>query len=208
MFFKLLYEGIVQSLGQLTANKLRTFLSLLGITIGIFCIIAVLSAVDSLEDNIKGSFEKLGNDVLYITKMPWNEDPSQNYFKYLRRPNATYKELEAVKARVQNSSLAAIQVYIGSSNLKYKSSSINGAFVLAVSYDYNEIYKMEYDYGRFFTPFEFESGADKVGRCASPDGSSRCGGWPAGRTPPPCRCGAWGRGSRESRGWSADPAPP
>lgn len=102
MFFKLLYEGIVQSLGQLTANKLRTFLSLLGITIGIFCIIAVLSAVDSLEDNIKGSFEKLGNDVLYITKMPWNEDPSQNYFKYLRRPNATYKELEAVKARVQN----------------------------------------------------------------------------------------------------------
>ena len=64
MFFKLLYEGIVQSLGQLTANKLRTFLSLLGITIGIFCIIAVLSAVDSLEDNIKGSFElkdNLGN---------------------------------------------------------------------------------------------------------------------------------------------------
>lgn len=162
MFFKLLYEGVLQSLGQLTANKLRTFLSLLGITIGIFCIIAVLSAVDSLEDNIKGSFEKLGNDVLYITKMPWNEDPSQNYFKYLRRPNATYKELEAVKARVQNSSLAAIQVYIGSSNLKYKSSSINGAFVLAISYDYNELYKMEYDHGRFFTPFEFESGADKV----------------------------------------------
>ena len=104
MFLRLLYEGILQSFGQLVANKLRTFLSLLGISIGIFCIIAVLSAVDSLEDNIKGSFEKLGNDVLYITKMPWNEDPSQNYFKYLRRPNASHNDLVAMKARVQNAS--------------------------------------------------------------------------------------------------------
>jgi putative ABC transport system permease protein len=162
MFFRLFYEGMLQSIGQLAANKLRTFLSLLGITIGIFCIIAVLSAVDSLEDNIKGSFEKLGNDVLYITKMPWNEDPDENYFKYLRRPNATYKELEAVKTKVKNASLVALQVFIGGSNLKYKTNSISGAFVLAVSYDYNDMYKIEYDHGRFLTPYEYETGADKV----------------------------------------------
>jgi putative ABC transport system permease protein len=162
LFLRLFYEGFNQSLGQLAANKLRTFLSLLGITIGIFCIIAVLSAVDSLEDNIKGSFEKLGNDVLYITKMPWNEDPDENYFKYLRRPNATYGELEAVKAKVKNASLAAIQVFIGGASLKYKNNSINGAFALAVSYDYNDMYKIEYDKGRFLTPFEYEGGEDKI----------------------------------------------
>ncbi|MEP7268665.1 MAG: ABC transporter permease [Saprospiraceae bacterium] len=162
MFLRLLYEGIVQSFGQLVSNKLRTFLSLLGISIGIFCIIAVLSAVDSLEDNIKGSFEKLGNDVLYITRMPWAEDPDENYFKYLRRPNANYGELEAMKARVKNASLAAIQVFIGGANLKYKSNSISGAFILAVSYDYNDMYKIEYQSGRFLTPFEYESGADKI----------------------------------------------
>lgn len=162
MFLRLLAEGIQQSLGQLFANKLRTFLSLLGITIGIFCIIAVLSAVDSLEDNIKGSFEKLGNDVLYVNKMPWNEDPDQNYFKYLRRPNATYDELEAVKAKVKNSSLAALQVFIGSGVLKYQNNSVERSFLVAVSYDYNEIYKIEYQAGRFFTPYEYENGEDKV----------------------------------------------
>lgn len=162
MFFRLLYEGMAQSFSQLIANKLRTFLSLLGITIGIFCIIAVLSAVDSLEDNIKGSFEKLGNDVLYITKMPWNEDPGQNYFKYMRRPNATYQELEAVKTKVRNASMVALQVFIGGSNLKYQNNSVSGAFVLAVSYDYNNLYKIEYQAGRFLTPFEYENGSDKV----------------------------------------------
>lgn len=162
MFLRLFYEGILQSLGQLVSNKLRTFLSLLGITIGIFCIIAVLSAVDSLEDNIKGSFEKLGNDVLYVTKMPWNEDPDENYFKYLRRPNASYNELEAVKTKVKTASLAALQVFIGGTSLKYKTNSINGAYVLAVSYDYNDIFKIEYETGRFLTPFEYEGAADKV----------------------------------------------
>ncbi|MEP7320596.1 MAG: ABC transporter permease [Saprospiraceae bacterium] len=162
MFLRLFFEGFSQSLGQLAANKLRTFLSLLGITIGIFCIIAVLSAVDSLEDNIKGSFEKLGNDVLYVTKMPWNEDPDENYFKYLRRPNASYKELEAVKVKVKNASLVALQVFIGGASLKYKTNSIRGSYAMAVSYDYNDIFKIEYEKGRFLTPFEYEAGEDKV----------------------------------------------
>lgn len=51
------------------ANKLRSFLEfLLGVTIGIFCIIGVKSAVNSLEDNIRNSMSKLGNDVIYIDK--------------------------------------------------------------------------------------------------------------------------------------------
>ena len=162
MFLRLLYEGILQSFGQLVANKLRTFLSLLGISIGIFCIIAVLSAVDSLEDNIKGSFEKLGNDVLYVTKMPWNEDPSQNYFKYLLNPNASHNELVAMKARVKNASLSTLQVFIGGANLKCKNYRISGAFIVAVSYDYNDLFKIEYQAGRFLTPYEYETGADKM----------------------------------------------
>ena len=65
MFVKIIYESAVQALQQLLANKLRSFLSLSGISIGIICIISVLSAVDSLKDNVSASFEKLGNDVLY-----------------------------------------------------------------------------------------------------------------------------------------------
>jgi len=65
---RILSEGAAQAWQQLIANKLRSFLSLLGITIGIFCIIGVKSAVNSLEDNIRGSLSKLGNDVIYLDK--------------------------------------------------------------------------------------------------------------------------------------------
>ena len=58
-FFRILFEGAAQAWQQLLANKLRSFLSLLGVTIGIFCIIGVKSAVNSLEDNIRGSMAKL-----------------------------------------------------------------------------------------------------------------------------------------------------
>ena len=70
VFLRIFRESVDQAFIQLRVNRLRSFLSLLGITIGIFCIIAVMSAVDSLEDNIKGSFEELGNDVIYISKTP------------------------------------------------------------------------------------------------------------------------------------------
>jgi putative ABC transport system permease protein len=75
MFIRVFKESFAQALQQLIANKLRSFLSLLGVTIGIFCIIAVKSAVNSLEDNIRNSFKRIGDDILYISKMPWNEDP-------------------------------------------------------------------------------------------------------------------------------------
>ena len=72
---KIIKESIIQAFQQLSGSKLRSFLSLLGITIGIFCIIIVLSAVDSLESNVRSSFDKLGDDVIYVDKQPWDEDP-------------------------------------------------------------------------------------------------------------------------------------
>ena len=92
-------------------NKLRSFLSLLGITIGIFCIIGVQSAVNSLQDNVMNSLKKLGDDVIYIQKMPWNEDPSQNFWKYQRRPNPSYEDFEAIKAKSKATGLIDYHVW-------------------------------------------------------------------------------------------------
>ena len=84
---RIFFESVRQALQQLSGNKLRTVLSLSGITIGIFCVIMVLSAVDSLEANIQDSFKQLGDDVVYISKIPWGESPEEgNYWKYMRRP--------------------------------------------------------------------------------------------------------------------------
>ncbi len=155
-------ESVDQALQQLRANKLRTFLSLLGITIGIFCIIAVLSAVDSLEDNIKGSFEQLGNDVLYISKLPWGEDPGQSYWKYFQRPVPDIEDYEVIKTRVNSASDVSFMVRIGSRTIKYRSNSVQGASVFGATYEYADLFNLEFESGRYYSPYEYENGSNKV----------------------------------------------
>ncbi|HMP31924.1 MAG TPA: ABC transporter permease, partial [Saprospiraceae bacterium] len=133
-FLKIFYEAVKQAFDSLSSNKLRTFLSLLGVTIGIFCIIAVKSAVDSLSDNIKEGFAELGSDVVYLDKMPWNEDPNQNYWKYLKRPNPSYKDYLAIKRRSENANNASFVIFTGGRTVKYKASAINNAFIMGSTY--------------------------------------------------------------------------
>jgi putative ABC transport system permease protein len=162
MFYKVIWESIIQAFQQLSANKLRSFLSLTGISIGIICIISVLSAVDSLKDNISSSFEKLGDDVLYIDRMPWNEDPSQNWWKYRRRPEPSYEDLEVIKKKVKLSDKASFSVFIPGRTIKFGSSSVEGAFMAGVTDDYSDIFNLQFEKGRFFTPFESATGANRA----------------------------------------------
>lgn len=162
MFFKVIYESVVQAFQQLSGNKLRSFLSLTGISIGIICIISVLSAVDSLKDNISSSFEKLGNDVLYIDRMPWNEDPSQNWWKYTRRPEPSYEDLEMIKRKVKLSDKASFTVIIPRRTIKFGSSSVEGVIMAGVTDDYGDIFNLEFEKGRFFTPFESGTAANRA----------------------------------------------
>ena len=71
VILKLLNESLLFAINSLVANKLRTLLSLLGITIGIFAIISVFTVIDSLKYSIRTSIESLGDDVVYIQKWPW-----------------------------------------------------------------------------------------------------------------------------------------
>ncbi len=158
---RILSEGAAQAWQQLMANKLRSFLSLLGITIGIFCIIGVKSAVNSLEDNIRGSLAKLGNDVIYLDKFSWGEDPGQNYWKWMRRPNYTYSEYETLKERLKTASEVGFWQFLGAKTLKWRSSSVENVVFLSVTEDCADIFRLEFeDEGRYFSPTEYTNGSD------------------------------------------------
>jgi len=162
IYFRVFSESAMQAWSQLSGNKLRSFLSLLGITIGIFCIIAIQAAVNSMQDNVMGSLQKLGDDVVYISKMSWTEDPHTNYWKYQRRPNPNYKDFVAIKTKAETVGAASLHVFVGMKTLKYRSNSVEGAFCIAVTYDMDEIFKPEYEKGRYFTPAEYQQGANKA----------------------------------------------
>jgi putative ABC transport system permease protein len=162
MIFKILIESIIQAFQQIWGNKLRSFLTLLGIIIGIWCIITVLSAVDSLEANIRSSFEKLGDDVVYVQKFPWGDGDKMDWEKILRRPEPDFKDYEAIQKRVKVAEKIGYSAFVGMIPAQYRSNSLDQAFVIGVSFDYGSIFNIEFDKGRYFSPTEHFYGSNKV----------------------------------------------
>ncbi len=162
ILYRIFKESVYQAFHQLRSNKLRSFLSLLGICVGIFCIIAVMSAVDSLEDNIKGSFEQLGNDMLYISKLPWAENPGESYWKYFQRPVPDLDDYRTIKERVRSAQAVSFMVRIGSRTIKYRSNNVQGVFVMAMTYEYGDMFSLQLEKGRYFSPHEYATGSNKI----------------------------------------------
>ncbi len=157
MFRTLLKESILFAWQSLTASKLRSFLSLLGITIGIFAIILVFTIVDSLESNIKGSVQSLGTNVVFIQKWPWSFGSDYPWWKYINRPTPQYEELEQLKKEATTTEALAYRMGARRS-LKYKASSIENAIISGISYEYYKINKFDVLDGRYFTQTEMDNG--------------------------------------------------
>jgi len=160
--FQIIFDSFRLAFQQLRTNKLRSFLSFLGITIGIFCIIAVQSAVDSLESSILNIFGGLGEEILMIDVFPWDEDPEQNYWKYFRRPSPTFSEFEMLSSKLDLAETTAFMVGMENRLLKYKSNSIEGSFIMGTTDNFPEVQDMEIEKGRFFTKSEYERGDTKI----------------------------------------------
>jgi putative ABC transport system permease protein len=161
LFWVLFKESIFFAWHALLANKLRTTLSLLGITIGIFAIITVFTIVDALESNIRNSVASLGENVVFVQKWPWEFGSDYPWWKYMARPVARLSELPEVQ-RKSNLAEASAFVIEGVRTLKAGSNSIEGAQVICASEAYNRVRSFELAEGRYFTSSEFSVGAPKV----------------------------------------------
>ncbi|HAE14113.1 MAG: ABC transporter permease [Chitinophagales bacterium] len=145
---------------ELRNNRLRTLLSLLGVTIGILCIISVLSAVDSLRKNIDKGVAKLGSDMLYIQRWPWSFGGEEYpWWEYLKRPVMTYDEYRLLHERLSLAEGVAIESWFNSREVKYTTYSVRNVSVSAVSEDYDKVYALNFASGRYFSPMESNSGA-------------------------------------------------
>ncbi len=158
--FKIAWEAVRQAFFQLASNKLRTTLSLLGISVGIFCIIAVFASVDSLEDNVKGSLETLGNDVVYVTKLPWMQMDNSKFWKYMRRPNPSFRDYKYLKDRVHNAESVAYSIYLGRKTVKYRDKYIQDVPLVAVTDKYADLFSLAFEKGRFYSYSEYHAGAN------------------------------------------------
>lgn len=156
--FNQAFESASFAIEALRNNKLRTMLSTLGITIGIFCIIMVLTMVDSLERNVQSSVESLGKDVIFVDKWPWTFGPDYKWWKYINRPNPKLSELKTVSDKSTLADASALVVTLGNVTVKYESNSAANINVLGVSHEYDRIRSFNLDEGRYFTDNESRNG--------------------------------------------------
>nr|WP_302180068.1 ABC transporter permease [Chryseosolibacter indicus] len=155
-----IYESFRFAWRALRSNLLRTILSLLGVTVGIFAIITVLTLVDSLEKNIKDSLNFLGTGVIYVEKWPFiaDNDGEYKWWEFWQRPNASYNEFKFLQANLKNQ--VGITIYAGKGNMvvKRNNNSIGQVRLVGAAPGYNTIFELNVEKGRFFTPEELEAG--------------------------------------------------
>lgn len=147
----------------IVSNKLRTFLSLLGVTIGILAVITVFTIVDSLEKNVRDSINKLGSDVIYIQKWPWgaSDDGEYKWWDFMSRPEVEIGEMKELAAKSKKSEAIAFMIS-ANRTLKYLNNSVEGVGVMAVSYDWKSIRSFDLAYGRYFTEQEIDGAKNYV----------------------------------------------
>ena len=93
------FESILLALDSIRVNKLRAFLTLLSVAIGVFAIIGAGTLTSSLENTISGEMEKIGETTFWIQKMP-NIVTGNNWRKYRKRKAITYSQIKAFKRRM------------------------------------------------------------------------------------------------------------
>ncbi len=157
---RLVFESFGFAWRALKSNILRTILSLLGVTIGIFAIIAVLTLVDSLEKNIKDSLNFLGTGVIYVNKWPFIPEGNGPYkwWDYWRRPNVSVNEFKFLQANLRNQSAISIYAAKGNSIIKKENNSIGQIGLRGAGPGYNDIFEINLEKGRYFSSDEVEAG--------------------------------------------------
>lgn len=159
--FTVLRETLKLTLQQLWLNKLRTFLSLFGITVGIFSIIAILTAVDALKNNINQSINSLGDNILFVNKWAWTFDGPSDYpwWKYFQRPNVKYENYKYVQAKSKLAEYVTFELNPRiAPEVAYKDKKTHKAQVSAVTDNYGKVFQLDIAQGRYLSTMEVGNG--------------------------------------------------
>ncbi|HAM11676.1 MAG: hypothetical protein A2X05_16010 [Bacteroidetes bacterium GWE2_41_25] len=157
MYLRLFKEGFIFAFNSIVINKLRTFLSLFGITIGIFSIISVFTVLDWMEKAIRESIASMGDNVIYVQKFPWSFDPNLAWWDIIKWPAITQDDYDAFTARSTKAASVCYSAF-QSRQIKYKSNLASDAAIWAATHEFENVRTFEIENGRYFSPEESASG--------------------------------------------------
>ena len=159
--FQILISTLKLAVQELHKNKLRTFLSLFGVTIGIFCIIGVLSTVSSLEKNIQDGVKSLGTNTVYIDKWDYQGGADYPWWKYVNRPTPKMIEAKLLREKIK-ADIKVVYNFSIQSNVEYENNKLENINYHGVTSEFPEIQPLEIAYGRYLNLMEFDYGTPSI----------------------------------------------
>jgi putative ABC transport system permease protein len=161
LYLRLLSESFSFAINALRNNKLRTLLSLLGVTIGIFSIIAVLAAVDSMDKKIKEDLSDMDMNTIYL--MNFSFGPSEvPRWKREQFPKVTYDEFEFLKKSIPSIDKISFNFFARNESVKFESKTVNSIRVKPSTEDFFDIEPIKIESGRLFNASESNSGSPVI----------------------------------------------
>ncbi|HQV34729.1 MAG TPA: ABC transporter permease, partial [Flavobacterium sp.] len=161
LYLRLLKESFSFAMNALRNNKLRTFLSLLGVTIGIFSIIAVLAAVDSLDQKIKADLGDLDKNTVYLMRFSFGPSEIPRW-KREQFPDVTFEEFDYLKKSLNGVDKMAFNLFTGNENVKFEERTVSSVRVTPTTEEFEGIDGIKIEHGRFFNESESNSGTAVV----------------------------------------------
>lgn len=161
LYLRLLKESLAFALNALRNNKLRTLLSLLGVTIGIFSIIAVLAAVDSMDKKIKSDLSDMDVNTVYLLRFSFGPSDVPRW-KREQFPDVTYEEYEYLRRSVNGIDKMSFNLFTRNENIKYEEKTVNSIRVKPSTYEFIDIEPIKVEKGRYFTESESNSGSPVI----------------------------------------------
>ena len=161
-FLEIIWTSLKMALQEFRSNKLRTFLSLLGIAFGIFCIISVLSTVNSMEAAIQKDIKALGSNTVYIDKWDYSGGGGDYpWWKYIKRPDPKYDEMKALKLKVPSAANVAFNINT-QDKIEYEDDQLRNVNYYGVTEDFVNIQPVEMYVGRYLQQTDYDYDANSI----------------------------------------------
>lgn len=163
MIFKLIIGSIIFAFSSLKGDKFRTFLSLFGVTIGIFSIVTVFTAIDALKSNVESGLQSFGSSTVYVQEFPFAPEEGEEFkwWEFRMRPRPKYEEY--LYLRNNSKTAKAISFFTSKDiTIKYKRNSFKDGYIAGTTHDWNRVANIEIEQGRYFSLHETKSSVPVV----------------------------------------------
>jgi putative ABC transport system permease protein len=155
-------EGILMALGSLWSNKFRSSLTILGVLIGVWSVIAMTSLIKGLDNAVQGSIDDLGSNILFVDQYAPGVDYDELSDEERNRKYITIAEANAIRDECPAVAAVSPENHCnppGGNIVKYQKRRANQPMVVGVTPDYLRVRVMQLASGRFIDRVDNETRA-------------------------------------------------